>query len=89
MWAPQIGGCTDPFCSKYFGYPWLYQDEEWSEILGLPAEFVLQLNITTLPTKISKKLGGKGLLQFSFKQKMQQKKTLPSLVYIIDYDALS
>jgi len=68
MWAPQIQKktSTDPTCSKYFGNPWLYANEDWPMIAGKPATFVMQLNISTLPEEMAEKLGKKGLLQFFY-----------------------
>jgi uncharacterized protein YwqG len=70
MWAPQINKdkelLVDATHSKYFGNPWLYENEDWPLISGNPAIFVLQLNIPTLPKEMSDKLGGKGLIQFFF-----------------------
>lgn len=72
MWAPQVQEVLEPQLrpditqSKYFGTPWLYAKEGWPAIGGLPALFVLQLNIATLPKEMSQKLGGKGLVQFFY-----------------------
>jgi uncharacterized protein YwqG len=70
MWAPQINKdksvSVDATCSKYFGNPWMYENEEWPLISGTPSIFVLQLNIETLPKEMSEELGGKGLLQFFY-----------------------
>lgn len=72
MWAPQVQEVVEPQLkpdithSKYFGVPWLYAKEGWPVIGGLPAVFVMQLNIATLPSEMSKQLGGKGLLQMFY-----------------------
>lgn len=63
--------------SKYFGMPWLSKNEDWPEIGGFPALFVMQLNIASLPQEMSKKLGGKGLIQFFYQ---------PDLESEADYD---
>lgn len=68
MWAPIIDkeGSSEIMGSRYFGQPWLYEEESWPEIGGAPALFVFQLNIATLPEEMAQKLGGKGLLQFFY-----------------------
>lgn len=52
--------------SKYFGNPWLAESENWPEIGGFPALFVLQLNVSSLPEQVAKHFGGKGLVQFFY-----------------------
>jgi hypothetical protein len=82
MWAPQINKekelQADATASKYFGNPWLYENEDWPVISGNPAIFVLQLNIATLPKEMSEQLGGKGLIQFFYEDYES------SLVRIVD-----
>lgn len=86
MWAPQINKAknnsfqAEPTSSKYFGNPWLYENEEWPLIDGNPAIFVIQLNIATLPKEMSEKLGGKGLLQFFYETNAYD----TSIVRIVD-----
>lgn len=66
-WEPIVEEKTGPLDdSKYFGTPWLAADEDWPEIGGLPALFVLQLNVASLPSPMSKALGGCGLVQFFY-----------------------
>jgi hypothetical protein len=50
--------------SKYFGAPWMDDDEEWPRIAGHDALFVLQLDVASLPARYSRLLGGRGLIQF-------------------------
>ena len=70
-WKPEISptqanDTNDIIASKYFGNPWLAQNETWPEINNEAALFVLQLDIATLPKEVAKNLGNKGLLQFFF-----------------------
>lgn len=68
-WCPEVSvaqGNLDILTSKYFGNPWLAEDEAWPMIKDEPAIFILQLEIKTLPEQISKLLGGEGYLQFFY-----------------------
>lgn len=47
--------------SRYFGRPWLNEDNEWPERDGKPMNFVMQMDVSTLP---GKPLGDDGLLVF-------------------------
>lgn len=47
--------------SRYFGRPWLNEDNEWPERDGKPMNFVMQMDVATLP---GKPLGDNGLLVF-------------------------
>ena len=66
-WVPVVAA-GDPAApvSKYFGAPWLRQGERWPEIHGIPARFVLQLDVATLPAPMRDLLGGVGLVQFFY-----------------------
>ena len=67
MWVPQVApGDSGPTASKYFGAPWLADGENWPEVTGEPARFVLQLDVATLPAPMRALLGGQGLLQFFY-----------------------
>ena len=50
--------------SYYFGAPFLLENEEWPEIAGKPAQFVLQLELACLPEIIRNLTGSEGFLQF-------------------------
>lgn len=64
---PIVEAATQDYIgSKYFGHPWMGSDEEWPEKDGIPLDFILQLDIATLPEEIARLLGGKGLLQFFY-----------------------
>lgn len=66
-WIPQVEQTTgSATASKYFGDPWLAKEENWPEILGVPARFILQLEVSTLPEPIATLLGKKGLVQLFY-----------------------
>lgn len=50
--------------SRYFGRPWMPNSMKWPGGLDKPMNFVLQLNIETLPEEWKAKLGSRGLLLF-------------------------
>lgn len=66
-YIPQVGPENgDPHASQYFGAPWMHKDEPWPKIGGRPAQFVLQLNVSTLPHLVRSLLGEGKLLQMFY-----------------------
>jgi uncharacterized protein YwqG len=61
--VPEDGSLTD---SKYFGTPWLSEDETWPTREGLPRLFVLQLNSGQLPDEAARLLPKNSLLQLFY-----------------------
>ncbi len=67
VWFPHVtAGDPGVVASKYFGVPWMAEGEAWPRLLGLPARFVLQLAVPTLPEPMRQLLGGDGLIQFFY-----------------------
>jgi hypothetical protein len=66
-WSPRVAPGDPGACaSKYFGKPWLADDEEWPYLGESPALFVLQLQAASLPPSVGAMLGGTGLVQFFY-----------------------